>query len=139
MKIKLAFLCLLSCLLLNSGCSTSAPTPQSIQNKAKGIAYLVTAESLLQHPNWQEHFEVASLEFQTLATSTNLGLAEITAILRELPVKELRGERAAIYITVGTLFLQDELGEVGVTNPTQLMHAARGIHEGIDLAVKLVK
>jgi len=120
------------------GCKT-APTPQSIQNKAKGIAYLVTAESLLQHPEWKEYFQVASLEFATLGGSTNVGLPQITQIVSELPIKQLKGERAQIYITVGTMFLQDDLGEVGVSNPEQLMRAAQGIHEGIDLAVKLAK
>ena len=143
MKTKFALLALCLCAsvaILFTGCKTTGTlTPQSIQNKAKGIAYLVTAESLLQHPEWKEYFQVASLEFATLGASTNVGLPQITQIISELPVKQLKGERAQIYLTVGTMFLQDDLGEVGVSNPAELMRAAQGIHEGIDLAVNLTK
>lgn len=140
MKIKsiIAICSLLSALCFFSGCATR-PTPQSIQNKSKGIAYLVTAESLIQHPDWKEHFKIASAEFQVLGTSTNVTLPMITEIVTQLPIKELKGERAAIYITVGTLFLQDDLGEVALTQPEELRRAALGIHEGIDLAVNLAR
>lgn len=138
MKIKLALASLIcSAAVFLTGCSTPATvSPQSIQNKAKGIAYLVTAESLRQHPDWKEYFQVASLEFATLGESTNVTLPQITKIVSELPIKQLKGERAAIYITVGTLFLQDELGgNTELTQPEELRRAAIGIHEGIDLAI----
>lgn len=122
---------------LTTGCKTTSP--QSIQNKSKGIAYLVTAESLLQHPEWKPHFEIASFELATLATSTNVGLAEITAIVTQLPTKKLKGERVQIYLTVGTLFLQDELGELALTQPEELRRAVQGASEGIDLALKLAR
>jgi hypothetical protein len=125
--------------MLLLGCSTTAPSPQSIQNKAKGIAYLVTAESLLQHPEWKPHFEIASYELSTLATSTNVGLNEITAIVTQLPTKKLKGERVQIYLTVGALFLQDEVAELSLTQPEELRRAVQGASEGIDLALKLAK
>jgi len=134
-RILISTLCIVSALI---GCATR-PTPQSIQSKSKGIAYLVTAESLIQHPDWKEHFKIASAEFQVLGTSTNVTLPMITSIVTQLPIKELKGERAAIYITVGTLFLQDDLGEVALTQPEELRRAALGIHEGIDLGLGLAK
>jgi hypothetical protein len=126
------------CSLLLVGCQTT-PTPESIQSKAKGIAYLVTAESLLQHPEWKPHFEIASYEFQVLSTATNVDLALITQIVAQLPTQKLKGERAAIYLTVGTLFLEDELGQVALTQPEELRRAAVGIHQGIDLGLQWAK
>jgi hypothetical protein len=139
MKTKFALCFLLSAFCFLAGCTTTAPTPQSIQSKAKGIAYLVTAESLLQHPEWKPHFEIASYELSTLATSTNVGLNEITAIVTQLPTKKLKGERVQIYLTVGALFLQDEVAELSLTQPEELRRAVQGASEGIDLALKLAK
>jgi hypothetical protein len=141
MKTKLILLCALcaSVAILFTGCKTSALSPQSIQTKAKGIAYLITAETLIQHPQWSEHFKIASFELSTLAASTNVGLSEITAIVTQLPTKKLKGERVAIYLTVGQLFLQDELGEIALTQPEELRRAVLGASEGIDMALKLTK
>jgi hypothetical protein len=148
MKIKPASVLQAACILVALvglttflGCKTggSLPSAQSIQNKSKGIAYLVTAESLLQHPEWKPHFEIASFELSTLAASTNVGLNEITAIVTQLPTKKLKGERVQIYLTVGALFLQDELGELSLTQPEELRRAVQGASEGIDLALKLAK
>jgi hypothetical protein len=138
MKTKLILLCALcASVALFVGCKTTNLTPQSIQAKAKGIAYLITAETLIQHPEWSEHFKIASFELSTLAASTNIGLSEITAIVTQLPTKKLKGERVAIYLTVGQLFLQDELGEIALTQPEELRRAVLGASEGIDLALKL--
>jgi hypothetical protein len=120
-----------------TGCKTggSLPSAESIQSKAKGIAYLVTAETLRERPEWAEHFKIASYEFQTLAASTNVTLQSITAIVTQLPTKQLKGERVQIYLTVGALFLQDDLGEIALTQPEELRRAAQGAHEGIDMAL----
>lgn len=116
------------------GCRTTV-TPESIQSKAKGIAYLVTAESLREHPEWTEHFKIASYEFKTLAATTNVTLQTITDIVTQLPTKKLKTERAQLYITVGTMFLQDDLGEIAVKQPEELRRAALGAHEGIEMAL----
>lgn len=125
-------------LLLFTGCK-SAPAPQSIQNRAKGVAYLVTAEALLQHPEWRPGFATASDEFRMLGASTNVSLPVIAAIVQRLPVKELQGRHAAIVVTAATLFLQDSLGETALNQPEELRRAAQGIHEGIDLGLQLAR
>lgn len=129
---------LLLCALALTACKTTA-TPDSIQNKAKGVTFWITAETLIQHPEWKEYFQVASLEFQTLSTSTNIGMPAIMEIVSQLPTKQLKGERAAIYLTVGTMFLKDEVSQIAVTQPEELRRAVLGAHEGIDLALKMAK
>lgn len=111
--------------------------PQSIENKARGIAYLVAAESLLQHPEWTPHFETASAQFEVLSKTENINILMINQLIARLPVKELKGKQAAIVVTAGVLFLQDDLGEISVDQPEQLRRAAKGAHEGIELALGL--
>lgn len=138
LKSFLAVLLSVVALLSVTGCKTT-PTPESIQSKAKGIAYLVTAETLRERPNWKEHFRIASYEFEALAAATNVTLKTITDIVTQLPAKQLKSERAQMYITVGTLFLQDEISQIALTQPEELRRAVLGAHQGIDLALSQAK
>lgn len=138
MKTKLAILCSLSLLPFTTGCKTTptfTATPESLQAKANAIAFAVTAESLRQHPEWTEHFKIAAFEFETLAASTNVTVATITAIVAQLPTQKLQGERAAILISAGTLLLKDEISQIAIEQPAELRSVAKGIQQGIELGL----
>lgn len=132
---KIIALSLIVLLAVVSGCKTTKPA--SIESKARGIAYLVAAESLRQHPEWKPHFEAASAEFEVLSKTENINLLMINQLIGKLPYRELKGERAAIIVTAGVLFLQDDIGQISIDQPEQLRLASRGAHEGIEMALGL--
>lgn len=140
MKSKILTVLFCASVICLAGCKSLPTTEQQLQSletKAKGITYIVTAESMIQHPEWKPHFEVASEELRILSTSTNIDLPMITAIVSKLPIKELKGQHAAIIITAGSIFLQDEVGQIKVNQPEGLRRVALGAHLGIELAFGL--
>jgi hypothetical protein len=108
---------------------------QSLEVRAKAVAWVATAEILESHPEWRPHFVQARDDLRILADSHALGAVEVMAILHRLPVRELRSARGALYFGAAVLILEDAAGLMEIENPEWLRAAARGLIDGITLGL----
>jgi hypothetical protein len=135
MKTKFAILAAL-CLCVSVAIFTGCKTTNSQQSTIKLAAYVGTSEALLQHPEWKPKFEIAASDLYTLESSTNIDAASILAIASRLPVKELKSDRARIYVTAATLLISDYAGTVPLEQIAELKPVATAIREGVELALR---
>ena len=115
-----------------SGCAT-APTPQSIETKSKAIAFIATAEVLKKNPTLAPQFTLASGNLKFLAAQETIDVATVLGIVNGLPA--LQGGDVYIYVTGGILFFGDAITQWSANNPEQIRSAAKGLYEGIDMAL----
>jgi len=128
--------CCLTAALFISASLLGCKTTNSQQSTIKLAAYVGTSEALLQHPEWKPKFEIAASDLYTLESSTNIDAASILAIASRLPVKELKSDRARIYVTAATLLISDYAGTVPLEQIAELKPVATAIREGIELALQ---
>lgn len=133
---SLRHLIIAACLLSLALSLTACKTTNSQQSTIKLAAYVGTSEALLQHPEWKPKFEIAAADLYTLESSTNIDAASILAIASRLPVKELKSDRARIYVTAATLLISDYAGTVPLEQIAELKPVATAIREGIELALQ---
>lgn len=130
---------LLAGLLFLSGCATpngtDAPTAARITPAVKLAAYVGTAEYLRAHPESRDQFATAATELTTLTDADQVDLATLLAIAHRLPVKELKSDRAAIYVTAATILLTDYGATIPADQLNQLQPIARAMRDGIELAL----
>jgi hypothetical protein len=137
MKTKLT-ICLLTsvlCLLpLFTGCKTTEQTRQ-LATATKMAAYVGTAEYLRTHPEAKPKFEAAERELFALESAETIDAITLLAIAQRLPVKELKSERAAIYVTAATILLSEYGQSVPIEQLQNLKPVAKAMREGIALGL----
>lgn len=117
------------------GCVTVS-NPERILNKARGTAFIVTAELLKNHPDYRDGFVKASADLKFVAETEVLDTAKVFEIINRLPVLE-NGD-ISIFIQGAVLMFQDELSSLAVKNPEQVRMAAKGLYQGIDQALGFI-
>jgi hypothetical protein len=105
----------LGCMLLfSTGCVRTPkegqviPPSQQIDNYIPAIeasAMIGTRKVLKKHPDWKDEFELAAADLEILATAEDLDFLTIMSIVQRLPVKQLQGEDAQLYIEGATVLL----------------------------------
>ncbi len=121
-------LCYLSVLLLlTPGCATfNNPTAvQRISSAAKVAAYVGTSEYIRQH-----HDSLAQIE-----QSETIDATLVLAILNQLPVKELKSERATVIITAATIIVNDYIGSIPADQTDKIRPLVKALREGIELGM----
>jgi hypothetical protein len=135
MKNKFALSLLASALcLLAIGCQTTSET-QQLATATKMAAYIGTSEYLLAHPEARPKFEAAERELFALESAETIDAITILAIAQRLPVKELKSERAAIYVTAATVLLSDYGATIPVDQINELKPIVRAMREGVALGL----
>lgn len=126
---------ILIALCLFTGCATNRTQNQRVASAAKVAAYVGTYEFLRDNPGARPHFVVARDALLTIEQSDHVDLATLLAIINQLPVKELRSDRAVLIITSATILLSDYAGALPVEQLDELKPIAKAIREGIDLGL----
>jgi hypothetical protein len=121
-------------LVLGPGCATTSET-QQLATATKMAAYIGTSEYLLAHPEARPKFEAAERELFALESAETIDAITILAIAQRLPVKELKSERAAIYVTAATVLLSDYGATVPVDQLDNLKPIVRAMREGVALGL----
>lgn len=136
MKNKILALCCLCSLLFISGCGTFAFTKSNIETRAKGTSFLVSSKLLRGNPTWRDGFIQASADLKFVADQETVDVTTVMAIINRLP--KLQTGDAAIYVQGALIIFTDELNALAVKNPDEVRLAAKGLYEGIDLALGFI-
>jgi hypothetical protein len=125
-------------LLMTPGCKTldQPDTLARVQTAAKIAAFVGSSEYLHAHPEHREGFELARAELLEFEAHDVIDFATLLAIVQRLPVKELKGDRAQMIVTVATIAISDWGGALPVEQLANLKPVARSIREGIELALR---
>ena len=122
-----------------TGCATVKPGTTQTAARLHGViklaAYVGTTESLRQHPEWRSGFELALVELKRIETVEKIDFTTILAIVNRLPVKELRSERATMFITSGTILLHEQLQSIDLEKAEDLRGTVKALREGIELGL----
>lgn len=103
--------------------------------RVKAVAYLGTALALQQHPEYRQGFVLAVSELKLIETQDKIDFATVLAIIHRLPVKQLEGQNAVLYITAATLLLDDLGGSLDLSKVEKVKPYVIGLREGIELGL----
>ena len=137
MKIILSPILALALLLL-PGCSTTGGGAGQIitPTRVKAVSYLGTALALQQHPEYRPGFTIAVQELKVIEAQEQIDFATVLAIVHRLPVKELKGQNAVLYITAATLLLDDLGASLDLSKVEKIKPYVIGIRQGIELGLQ---
>jgi hypothetical protein len=124
----------LAATLCVTGCKTVEQT-QRLSTATKVAAYVGTKEYLLANPEARPKFEQAERELFALESAETLDAITLLAIAQRLPVKELKSERAAIYVTAATILLSEYGSSIPIEQLKNLQPVAKAMREGIALGL----
>lgn len=113
------------------GCATFGK--QSIEGKAKGIAFVVSSKVLKKHADYREGFIKASSDLKFIAEQEILDVTTVIRVIDRLP--KLEDGDTAIYVQGAIIMFSDELSALALKNPEEVRLGAKGLYEGIDLAL----
>lgn len=105
-------------------------TGPKIQSAVYVAAYVGTSEALRAHPEWRGGFELASKELAILEAG-KIDVLKLVEIVKRLPVKELKGDRARIIIDAATILLVDQIGATPLEKLEDLKPIVTAIRRGI--------
>lgn len=123
------------CAALLSGCASLSSRPESLAASLKLAAFVGTSEALREHPEWAAGFRRAAEDLKIIEQADAIDFATITAIALRLPVKELKSERAVLYITAAGLMLESVSDQVDLGNTGQARLVAGALRSGIERAL----
>lgn len=146
MKKKMMVLIATSTLLVSLvGCASTpkfanlTPTTQAnIVSTAEVAAYGGTRAVLLKNPEYRKGFEQALGELK-LMEAGNVDALVLVDIIKRLPVKELRGDTAAIVIDTATIFIVGRIGATPIEQINDLKPVVSALIRGIELALDRTK
>lgn len=116
--------------LLTFGCAT-VPQPDSIERKAFAVTRLIATKVLEKNPYVKEDFIAARDALEMLSLNETVGVEQLLEILDALPVELIEGD-TQLYVETAVLFFADDIGAVGVSNPTEVRRAAAGMIRAFD-------
>lgn len=106
------------------------------QAEAKIASYLTAALYLDNHPEDRPIFEAVREGISGYLDAEIFDPVLLASYLRKnLPVKELKSERAGIFLTAGLMIFQDATGTITIETPPIVKAFMLGIREGLDLAL----
>jgi len=131
----LAATAICAAIILLTGCMT-VPDGTKPNNKIKGVAYIGTATVLKKHPEYRAGFLQAAADLTTIEQADPIDFTTVLEIVNRLPVKELQGDDAMIYITGVTILLEDFTNvQLDLSKTPQLRSAVIGLRQGIELGL----
>ena len=135
-KLNLLATAVLAATLTITGCATSPQTQQRAQTAAKLAAYVGGSEYLRAHPETRPAFVLARDQLKAIEQAETVDLTTLLAIVNQLPVKELKSDRAQMLVTAATIILADYAGALPLEKLNDLKPVAQAIREGLDLVLQ---
>lgn len=129
-------------LLFSTACTTTQLTNAAkwapvAQIAAKDGTYL----ALRQNPSLRPGFEQAVVNLRTLEASPQVDFAQLMQIVQSFPIKELKGDTAALIISDATIIVQSFApGEgvvIGPEQTAQLRVLVTAIRAGVEAGLQL--
>lgn len=121
-----------------TGCAFLKANPtvtQRLATATKLAMFVGTKEYLRQHPGERQKFVDVMNSITLLESSSVIDGVTVAAVLDQLPIKELKSERAQLLISATTIALSDSLGNIPVSDEARLfLTAAR---EGLELGLSI--
>lgn len=121
--------------LMAVGCQTGPQGQRDLAPTVKTAAYIGTAYSLAEHPEWRPGFVEARNDLALVEQVETIDFALVLAIVHRLPIKEIQNSKAAILVTGAIILLSD----YGASLPPDQMEKVRPIvkamREGIELGL----
>lgn len=108
---------------------------QRVITGTKVASYVATTEYLRANPTKADRFAQVAQSLWVLETSETLDAATLLAVVNQLPIKELKSDRAQMIVTAATLVLSDYAGSIPVDQLANLKPIAKAMREGIELAL----
>lgn len=109
-----------------------------LERRLERVTTLGVDAILIEHPQWTNEFRLAATDLRIIeATTNNVGIEQVIAIVRRLPVKELRTPQARLYINAG-IFILEEAGvplEVNPESSARIKGVAGALRRGIETAL----
>lgn len=103
---------------------------------ARIASYIGTANHLAAKPEDAPKFQLVRNAVDSLLLGESVDLASLHEALSQLPIGELRGNKAAILVTSGFLLLEGMSGErEPIKTPEQVKALATAIRDGIGMAL----
>lgn len=121
-----------------AGCAWLRQNPDKvarISSGAKVAAYVATFEYTQQNPESRLAFEAASQSLLQIEQAEVVDVALVLAIVNQLPVKELKSERAQVIITAASIIVNDYLGTIPADQVDTIRPLVKALREGIDLGL----
>jgi hypothetical protein len=132
--IRIIMATVLAATITLTGCKTTEQTRQ-LAVATKMAAYVGTSEYLRAHPESRPKFEAAERELFAIESAETIDAVTLLAIAQRLPVKELKSERAAIYVTAVTILLSEYGESIPIDQLQNLKPIAKAMREGISLGM----
>lgn len=135
------FVVMLACLLLVGGCASlgtgTGPDVKRMAKKARTVAYTAAALYLDDNPQELPRFQGVIAVLDTLIQSNNFDPIALHAALSALPIKELKGTKAAIIVGSAQIVWDEYEAEViALDKAVYIGPVMSAIREGLSLAVE---
>jgi hypothetical protein len=148
MKTKIALI-LAATLAVSSftGCATTGANPPAtaeqkaarLQTAAELAAFSGATVWLSKNPKDRPAFEAARSAIALIVAGSQATPAQLSEALAGLPIKELKGEEAAIYIGVATILYDAYLREnINIDGNVNVKAFATGLHAGLNRALLVI-
>lgn len=112
--------------LLVTGCKTTQPSQAKIENQVQILAQTAGTIILIEKPELRAGFSNAVESLNIIANGTNeVTILEVLAVVQRLDIKELRSEKAILYVSTGLLLLTTY--DVPTSIPLEESNNVRGI------------
>lgn len=135
LNIILATFLLITPLVL-TGCKTTQPKQAQIEHQVQTLAQTAGAIILIENPNLRPGFSNAVDTLRLLELSTNnITITEVLAVIQRLNIKELRNEKAVLYINAGLLLLTS-YSDVPTSVPLETSQNIRGIARSLRIGIQ---
>lgn len=135
-----AFAAALCLAALGTGCATTTAPQQAqldrLQSIAQVAAYTGAAIYLSDKPETRPAFVSARAGVAALVAQQNFDPTQLAMVLASnLPIKDLKSDKATIVITAASLLYQTALGSQQIEKPAVVQAFATGILQGLDMAL----
>lgn len=120
-------------LLSSSGCTTfsNPDSKAALLADLRDVAQVGTAIDLADNPKHREAFLLVLGELESIATMENATPLTLHQALLKLPIRQLKGEKAALYVTAANIILRRILNGKEVPIPSQVREVAAALAAGL--------
>ena len=124
-------------LALLPGCATTAGGAHDWLADLRDVAHVGARLDLADHPQHRAAYERTVQALETVATLHGLTPLHLHGALASLPIKELKGEKAVLYVTAAQILMRRVLdGREPVAVPGAVRDLAAALRDGLKEALK---
>lgn len=123
-----------------TGCKTTPPNQARVEQQIQILAQTAGTIILIEKPELRSGFSNAVETLNIIANGTNeVSMIEVLAVVQRLDIKELRSEKAILYIGTGLLLLTqyDVPTSIPLEQSNNVRGIARSLSKGLSSALQI--